>query len=135
MSKAKTSSKVILFTCNWHAYNSLEALAREGLSYSPAVVPIRISCLGRISPGIILKAFEGGAAGVLVLGCPEGHCRYQTGNLEALQVIEETSKLMKVMGLDKNKLAFKLLTADDGKQSLQILEDFLDGLQNGRSKT
>ena len=132
MSKVKTKQKVILFTCNWHAYSCLETFGREGLSYSTAVVPIRLSCLGRISPGIILKAFEGGAAGVLLLGCPENHCRYETGNLEAYKVVEETRSLLKLLGYDQNKLEYKLLPAESGEEYLDILNSFLDRLSNSR---
>lgn len=135
MSKVKTKRKVILFTCNWHAYSSLEAVGREGLSYPTAVVPIRLSCLGRISPGIILKAIEGGAAGVLMLGCPEGHCRYETGNLEAHKIVEETRSLLKLLGYDGNRLEYQLLPAESSEKYLEILNDFLDGLGNGRGKT
>ena len=134
MSKLKTKQKVILFTCNWHAYSCLEAVGREGLSYSPAVVPIRLSCLGRISPGIILKAFEGGAAGVLLLGCPEDHCRYETGNLEAHKVVEETRSLLKLLGFDEKVLEYQLLPAESSQEYLDILTSFLDRVGNGRVK-
>ena len=69
MNKATEKEKIILFTCNWHAFSSLETAGKKKLVYTPALVPIRISCLGRITPGIILKAFEGGAAGVCLVGC------------------------------------------------------------------
>ncbi len=55
------NSKIILFTCNWNAYSGLEAAGAEKIPYSPTVYPIRLACLGRITPGIILKAFENGA--------------------------------------------------------------------------
>jgi coenzyme F420-reducing hydrogenase delta subunit len=130
----KTRQKVILFTCNWHAYSSLEAVGRERGSYSTAVVPIRLSCLGRISPGIILKAFEGGAVGVLLLGCPESECRYETGNLEAYKIVEETKALLKLLGYDENKLEYQLLPAESSDVYLEIVNGFLDRLDNGRGK-
>lgn len=134
MSKVKTRQKVILFTCNWHAYSSMEAVARQGISSSTVVVPIRLSCLGRISPGIILKAFAGGAAGVLLLGCPEGQCRYQTGNLEAHKAFEETRSLLNLLGYDENRLDYQLLPAENGEKYLEVLDHFLDKLQNGQKK-
>lgn len=132
MSKLKTRQKVILFTCNWHAYSSLEAVGRERESYSAAVVPIRLSCLGRISPGIILKAFEGGAAGVLLLGCPEGQCRYETGNLEVFKTVEETKALLKLLGYDENRLKYQLIPAERGDEYLDTVRGFLDILGNGK---
>lgn len=135
MSKVKTRQKIILFTCNWHAYNSLDTAGRERLSYSTAVVPIRLSCLGRISPGIILKAFEAGAAGVILFGCPEGQCRYETGNLEAHKVFEETRSLLKLLGYDEKRLDYQLLPAEQGEKYLEVLNQFLDKVENGREKS
>ena len=134
MSKVKIRQKVILFTCNWHAYNSLEAVSREGFTYSTAVVPIRLSCLGRISPGIILKAFQEGAAGVLLMGCPEGQCHYETGNLEAYKVVEETKPLLKLLGYDENRLDYQLLPAESGEKYIELLNSFLKRVENGRDK-
>lgn len=135
MSKVKIREKVILFTCNWHAFSSLEAVGRERSSYSVDVVPIRLPCLGRISTGIILKAFERGAGGVLLLGCPENHCQFQGGNLEAFKVVEETRSLLHLMGYDENKLAYQLLPAESDGECLEVLNDFLNLVRNGRDKT
>lgn len=135
MSKVKTKQKVILFTCNWHAFSSLEAVGRERSFYSVDVVPIRLPCLGRITPGIILKAFERGAGGVLLLGCPENQCQYQGGNLEALKVVEETWSLLKLMGYDEKRLAYQLLPAESGGECLEALNEFLNRVQNGREKS
>lgn len=132
MSTVKTRQKVILFTCNWQAYNSLEAVRGQGYFYSTAVIPIRLSCLGRISPGIILKAFQDGAAGVLLVGCPEGQCRYQTGNLEAHKVVEKTKPLLKLLGVDENRLEYQLLPAESGEKLLKLLNSFLKTIENGR---
>jgi coenzyme F420-reducing hydrogenase delta subunit len=135
MSKVKTSQKVILFTCNWHAYSSLEAVSRKRLAYSTAVVPIQLQCLGRISPGIILKAFEEGAEGVLLMGCPEGQCRYETGNQEARKVIDQTRSILKLLGYNENRLEYQLLPAQDGEKYLEVLNSFWSRLQNGQDTT
>lgn len=132
MSKVKTKQKVILFSCNWHAYSSLEDVGRKGSTYSTAVVPIRVSCLGRISPGLILKAFEEGAAGVLMLGCPEDQCCYETGNQEAKKILEAAKSLLKLLGYDENRLEYQLLPAESGGVCLEILNGFVDSIKNGR---
>ncbi len=63
---------VVVFTCNWSAYSGLESAGSEPRCYSPVIRPIKVICLGRLSPGLILKTFEKGADGVLLLGCPPG---------------------------------------------------------------
>ena len=135
MSKVKSSQKIVLFSCNWHAYSSLEAAGKKKQSSSAAVAPVLLPCLGRISPGIILKAFEEGAGGVLLLGCPEGQCQYETGNLEALKVLEESRSLLKLLGYDPNQLDYQLLPAEVGEGYLEVLNSFWNRVQNGRDKT
>lgn len=130
-----TREKVILFTCTWHAYSSLVAAGGNRSTLPVDVVPIRLPCLGRISTGIILKTFEQGAAGVLLLGCPENQCHYQTGNQEVLKVLQETKDLLNLLGYGEGRLAYQQLPAESGVEFLGILTDFLDKLQNGRDQS
>ena len=135
MAKVKQAEKVILFTCNWHAFSSLEAAGKNRSSFSAEVVPIRLPCLGRLSTGIILKAFENGAAGVLMIGCPESHCQYQNGNLEALKILTEAQRLLSLLGYGEHRLAYQQLEAERGAECLEVVSDFLDQIRNGRDQT
>ena len=132
MNKVAAKEKIILFTCNWHAFNSLEAAGMSNLAYSPALVPIRISCIGRITPGIILKAFEGGAAGVCLVGCPEGECRYQNGNLEAQGVFEESQNLLRLLGYNEKLLQYYLISAGDGESFQKNIDQLVKEIQTNR---
>ena len=84
-----TLPKVVVFTCNWKGYSGLESAGAEHLAYPPMLLPLRVTCIGQITPGIILKAFEGGAQGVLLLSCPPEECRYEFGNRHAEGVFAE----------------------------------------------
>jgi len=98
MSEQAPEPQVIVFTCNWQAYNGLEAAGAGRAHYPASVRPLKVMCLGRLSAGIILKAFEKGADGiilkafekgadgVLLLGCPPGECHYEFGNRRAEEV-------------------------------------------------
>ena len=132
MNKVAAKQKIILFTCNWHAFSSLEAAGKNNLVYSPALIPIRISCLGRITPGIILKAFEGGAAGVCLIGCPEGECRYQNGNQEAREVFEESRTLLMLLGYNENLLQYHLISAGDGESFQKNMDQLVKNIQDNR---
>jgi len=133
MKKTVEKERIILFTCNWHAFSSFEAAGIDNLPYSPSVMPVRISCLGRITPGIILKAFEGGAAGVCLVGCPQGECRYQNGNQEAFGVFEESKRLLRLLGYNEDLLQYKLITAGDGKEFQAHVEHIVRIIQEKRN--
>lgn len=122
MSKKKPEKKVIVFSCNWNGYSSLEDAGTKRLSHSAAVYPIRLACLGRITPGIILKAFENGADGVYLVGCSEGECQHNSGNQAARSVYQETSAILKLLGYRENQLQFSLLRATDGESFVSDLD-------------
>ena len=120
--------KVILFTCNWQAYSALENAGIERLSYSPIVHPLKVMCLGQLSPGIILKAFEKGADGVLLLGCPPGECHFEFGNRRAEEVFESAQGLIQLLGYREEQLVLDWIGTGDGKAFVDKVEDFLAGL-------
>jgi coenzyme F420-reducing hydrogenase delta subunit len=125
---SKEERKVILFTCNWNAYSGLETAGIERLSYSPAVHPLKVMCLGQLSPGIILKAFEKGADGVLLLGCPPGECHFEFGNRRAEEVFEEALGLVTLLGYREEQLRLDWVGAGEGKVFVEKVEKFMAGL-------
>jgi F420-non-reducing hydrogenase iron-sulfur subunit len=42
-----------------------------------------VPCAGKIDPQRLLKSMEGGADGVVIVGCPPGECKMAEGNLRA----------------------------------------------------
>jgi coenzyme F420-reducing hydrogenase delta subunit len=131
---AKEEKKVILFTCNWNAYSGLETAGVERLSYSPAVHPIKVMCLGQLSPGIILKTFEKGADGVLLLGCPPGECHFEFGNRRAEEVFEEARGLVTLLGYHEEQLRLDWVGAGEGKGFVEKVEQFMAELIGNQEK-
>jgi coenzyme F420-reducing hydrogenase delta subunit/NAD-dependent dihydropyrimidine dehydrogenase PreA subunit len=119
---------VLVFTCNWNPYSGMETAGVERLSYSARVYPIRVMCLGRLSPGIILKAFERGAYGVLLLGCPQDECRYEFGSRRADDTFAVARDLVRTMGYADQRLKLDRLAAGDGKAWVDKIKTFLAGL-------
>ena len=126
--------KVILFTCNWNAYSGLESAGASRLSYPAGVYPLKVACLGQIDPGIILKAFENGAEGVLMLGCPPGECQYEFGNRRAEEVYAQAKELVRVLGCRDAQLQLDWLAAGEGAQLVEKLQRFLAGLNGKRAR-
>ena len=50
-----------------------------------------VPCSGRVEELLMLKAFENGADGVMVVGCLEGDCHYMVGNLRARRRVERVA--------------------------------------------
>ena len=126
-------NKVILFTCNWNAYSGLETSGAQRLSYPAGVFPLRVTCLGQIDPGIILKAFENGADGVLMLGCPPEQCHYEFGNRRAEEVFAQAKKLVKVLGYSDDQFQLDWVSAGEGKVFVEKVKKFVAGINMARN--
>ena len=74
------AANVVVFTCNWDGLSCVESAAQAGLSYAASVRAVRVTCLSRVHMGLMLKAFELGAEGVMLLGCePDNWARPSAG--------------------------------------------------------
>jgi coenzyme F420-reducing hydrogenase delta subunit len=126
------TDKVLVFTCNWNAYRGLETAGLQHQTYSAAVHPLKVMCLGRLSPGIILKAFEHGAAGVLLLGCPRGECNYEFGNRRAEEMFAVANKLARLLGYSSQRLQMDHVDAGDGETWVEKVQSFVVGMNGNR---
>ena len=90
---------------------------------------VKLPCSSMIKDFVILRAFETGADGVIVLTCPEGQCRHIDGNIRAQKRVERVKKMLDSIGLDGRRLLFfNTLPEGDGisgiiKQALSEIED------------
>jgi len=121
-----TETSVVVFTCNWSAYSALETAGSKRLAYPANVRPIKVMCLGRLHPGLILKAFELGADGVLLLGCPPGECHYEFGNRRAEELFHETRAIAHLLGIEDERLKLDSVGAGEGEAFVQKVTEFYD---------
>ena len=133
MSADMITNRILLITCNWHAYHSLEAAGINKMEYAASVFPIRLPCLGRVTPGIILKAFERGADGVYLLGCPEGNCQYQTGSDQVEKVYLETRQMIKLLGFDEGQLGLEFIQAGESDRIISCIQAFIEGMREAET--
>jgi coenzyme F420-reducing hydrogenase delta subunit len=68
-----------------------------------------LPCSSKIEPSYLMKILADGADGVLVVACPEGHCRFMVGNVRAEKRINYVRTL-----LDKAKMGAERLTLERG---------------------
>lgn len=67
--RTEKTRKILMFTCE-HSIPLLEKAGEQRLKY-PAVLPLFVPDLARVSETHILRAFDLGAEGVIMLGCDE----------------------------------------------------------------
>jgi coenzyme F420-reducing hydrogenase delta subunit len=120
--------KIIVFTCNWNAYSGLETAGKQHLSYPTNVYPLKVMCLGQLSPGIILKALEKGAEGVLLLGCPPGECHFEFGNRRAEEVYLEVKQLADLLGYHQDQIQLDWVPAGGGEVFVAKIHEYIQRL-------
>lgn len=77
--------RIVGFLCNWCSYRGADLAGTARMKSSPNVRNIRVMCSGRVEPTFILKAFQLGADGVLVLGCHPGDGHYAQENASSIR--------------------------------------------------
>ena len=125
---ASSQSPVLIFACEWSGYAAAELAGAQKLSYPSSVRMIRLDCSGRLQPGLILKAFEMGAAGVLVLGCEPKVCHYERGNEQAARAYEQVEAITNLLGLPSTRLQLAWTPPDDGPAFAELVTRFVEGV-------
>ncbi len=85
---------IIGFTCNWCSYRAADLAGMSRVKYPPNVRLMRLMCSGRLDPTFVLKAFAGGADGVMITGCHPGECHYLEQNYKALRSVLLTKRML-----------------------------------------
>ena len=97
--------RIVGFVCNWSAYSGVEMAGIDKREYPASVNLVKVMCLGQLHLGLILKAFELGADGVMLLGCPAESCQYESGMKRAKAVFTEAKRILYLLGIDLKRLA------------------------------
>ena len=118
--------RVLVFTCNWGGHGGAEAAGMEGRTLPPEVRLLRLPCLGRLSPALLLRALERGAAGVLLQGCPEGACHYDFGREMASQALAQAQVLAELLGWGAARLALGGSAPGDGEAFARTVRNFVE---------
>ena len=130
-----SKENIVVFVCNWDGLSCVEAAAQKGLSYPASVKVVRVSCLSRVHSGLILKAFELGADGVMLLGCNPGNCHFEIDAGLVEQEYEKTRNILGLLGLREERLALIRLPGGDGPGFVKRVNDFIAGIEQAEPAT
>ena len=117
----------------FHCSNSLdiEALRRSFSENekSDKLKSISLPCSGKLELIYLLKAFESGADGVVLITCKHGECRYLEGNLRAEKRVGAIRAILEEIGLDKGRM--KLIQQEDGgvQSVINEIEGFIEKIR------
>jgi coenzyme F420-reducing hydrogenase delta subunit/ferredoxin len=121
--------KIIAFLCTWCSYTGADTAGIARMKSPANLRAIRVPCSGRVSPELVLRAFDQGADGVLVLGCHIGECHYGTGNHRAAKRLPILQALLTFAGLEPERLRLDWVSASEGERFANIATAFSDAVR------
>ena len=120
---------ILAFLCNWCSYAGADLAGSARMQYPETVRIVRVPCSGRADPMFVLKGFQKGFDGVMVLGCHPGDCHYAKGNYYARRRIAMTQDLLKALGIPAERFHFEWVSASEGNRFSALIKEFTRQLQ------
>lgn len=117
--------RIVAFFCNWCTYTAADLAGVSRIRHAPNARVIRVMCSGRVDPQFILEAFARGADGVLIGGCHPGDCHYSEGNYKTLRRFQLLKRLVKDMGIEKDRLRLEWISASEGEKVKMVINDLV----------
>ena len=118
--------KITLFHCI-NAFDEAAELSLTDMG-NCEIKTVKMGCSSMVKDVFLLRAFEAGADGVIVLVCPEGQCRFLEGNIRAKKRVAWVQNLLDEIGLDGRRLSLANMATGDNAAADQTINNLLKNL-------
>jgi len=115
--------------CNWSPWACLNAAGQAKLDLPPNLRIIRVMCIGRINQALILRAFEYGADGVILLECRDEDCRYGPGPEVGHGNVAMVRSLLDLLGIEQERLVEHSFQANEKIALVRSLWAFAESIR------
>ncbi len=115
--------------CNWCSYAGADLAGSARLHYPETIRIVRVPCSGRTDPMFVLKGFQRGFDGVMVLGCHPGDCHYAKGNYYARRRIALVQDLLASLGIPQERFHFEWVSASEGNRFAELVQEFTETIR------
>ena len=116
--------RIVAYLCTWCSYTGADTAGIARIKSPANVRAIRVPCSGRVSPELIMRTFDQGADGVLVLACHIGECHYDSGNHRTAKRLPIVQSLMALAGLEPERLRLDYVSASEGERFARVTSEF-----------
>ena len=127
--KSKFEPNILVFCCNWCSYAGADLAGVSRFQYPPNIRIIRVMCSSRVEPIFVLRAFNNGIDGVLIIGCHMGDCHYMKGFEYTQTRMNHMTKLLKYIGIEPERFQVHSISASEGKQFSELIKDFTNKIR------
>jgi coenzyme F420-reducing hydrogenase delta subunit len=121
--------------CIFYCANCLDsqALRQAGMEmWAGDLTTVSLPCSGKVNLLYLVKAFENGADGVILVTCGQGDCKFLEGNLRAKKRAETVAALLEEIGIGRGRMRLVRKSNRDGVQ--EIVREINDLSESIRSQ-
>ena len=126
MSENGYQPKIIGYLCNWCSYAGADGAGMARMKYPNNLKIIRVPCSGRVPPELILRTFQEGADGVMILGCHIGDCHYGSGNHRTAKRMPLYRRLLEFAGIEPERFYMDWVSASEGGKFTEVVTNFTE---------
>ena len=98
------------------------------LSYPSNVKIILVPCTGKVDVIHLLRAIQKGADGVYCVGCLEGACHYNEGNLRCRERVNHVRSLLKEIGLESDRVRMYNLSSSEAPTFVAYAKEMTENI-------
>ena len=118
--------RILGICCNWSPFACYNAAGMTGMSMPANFHLIRVMCIGRINQALILRAFEFGADGVILLECTDEDCRYGPGPEVGHENVHRVRRILHLLGIRQERLVERTFGAHEKEELVRTLCNFTE---------
>jgi coenzyme F420-reducing hydrogenase delta subunit len=93
------------------------------LKYPTSVKIVRVPCTGKVDVIHLLRAFEKGADGAYVVGCMEGDCHFNSGNLRARKRVAQVRAILNTIGIGGDRVMMYNLSSSEAPLFVKFAQE------------
>ena len=120
---------ITVFSCIYCAYMAVDTAGALRIKYPANIKLVKLPCTGKTDPRYLMEAFEQGADGVCVVGCPIGNCHHVHGNERGSARVEFTKHLLDEVGLGSQRLEMYFVSGGMGGTFAMAMRDMTERLR------
>ncbi len=124
---------VYIFYCA-NSLDQEDLLRLRGRLLGDTFREIHLPCSGKVNIPYLVKAFESGADGVVIVTCKQDECRHLEGNMRAQKRAQAVDSLLEEIGLGKGRIAVVRLRDAGVEQIIEDIQEFCTKVR-GMSKS
>jgi coenzyme F420-reducing hydrogenase delta subunit len=122
--------RILGICCNWSPFACYNAAGMTGMKMPSNFRLIRVMCIGRINQALILRAFEFGADGVILLECTDEDCRYGPGPEVGHENVHRVRRILHLLGINQERLVERTFGAHEKEELVRTLWKFTKDMES-----